>query len=225
MFYDLLAIVVVVLCVVIGYLRGAAKSLVSLVGFFVSFVLAVILGDFLTDLLYENYISLAITDSIRNAVLTNNTTSVTLPPFVSFALKLTDHNYENALFSAIEKAPETIALAFESAVKPIIVSVLSFILTAVVFIVVYIVFKLIIKKILVFLFELPVISLFNKVLGALCGVVTSVLILSSTAYLLNTLMPYMNNVPYMFCESTIYNSYIFYHFYSGNIFNAIISIF
>ena len=224
MIYDLLTLGIVLLCVIVGYTRGAAKSLVSLIGFLVSFVSAVFLGDFLTDLFYDNYLSVAITDSIKDAIVSNNTTTVTLPPFVSFALKLTDHDYENALLSAIEKAPQTIAVAFESAVKPIIVSVLSFVLTAVIFIVLYIVFKLIIKKILVFVLELPVISLFNKILGALCGVVTAFLIVSFTAFMLKTLMPYMNNIPYIFSESTIYNSYIFYHFYSGNIFNTIISI-
>lgn len=226
MIYDLLTIAVFLICVIVGYVRGAAKSLVSLVGFFASFLFAVFLGDFITDLLYDNYISTAIIESIRDTLTTqSNTTTVNLPPFASFALMLTGYDYESALLTAVENAPTTIATTFESMIKPVIVSVLSFIFTAIIFILIFIVFKIIVRKILMFAFDLPVISTINKVLGALCGVINAVLILSFVAFLLKTLMPYMNDIPYSLCESTIYNSYIFYHFYSGNIFNAIISIF
>lgn len=225
MIYDALTLAVVLLCIVIGYVRGAAKTVVSFVGYIVSFLVSVFLGDLLTQLIYDNFISEKIIDSIQETFTTQAvTTSVELPPFVSFVLKFTGFDYENALVKAIDNAPSTVAIAFETAVKPIIVSVLSFLLTAVIFILVSLLFRLIVRKILMFVFELPVISSINKMLGALCGAVNSVFIISFIAFLLKLLMPYMNDIPYMFCESTIYNSYIFYHFYSGNIFNAIISV-
>lgn len=225
MIYDLLAIAVFLLCIIVGYVKGAAKTLLSLVGFFSSFLLAVFLGELITDLLYDNYLSTAIIESIRDNLATqSDTTTVSLPPFASFALSLSGFDYESALSSAVKCAPTAIATTFEAMVKPVIVSVLSFVFTSVIFILSFILFKIVVRKILLFVSELPVISTINRVLGALCGVINAVLILSFLAFLLKTFMPYMNDIPFMLSESTIYNSYIFYHFYSGNIFNAIISV-
>ncbi len=226
MLYDLMFVATVLLCIIVGYKRGAAKSLVTLLGFFASFLIAVFLGDFLTNFVYDSYLSSAIINSVKDSLQTDLVSAnVTLPPFVSLVMSLTSFDYEKELLSAVANAPTSIATAFESAVKPVVVSVLSFVLTTIIFVVLYFVFRFILRKILLFVFELPVISFFNKLLGGVCGLLISLCIVSIVAFLLKTVMPYITNIPYILSESTIYNSYIFYHFYSGNIFSAIISIF
>lgn len=226
MLYDLLFIAIVLLCVIVGYVRGAAKSIVTLLGFLASFLIAVFLGDFLTDFVYDSYLSSAIINSVKDSLNAESISAdVTLPPFVSLVMSLTGFDYEEALLSAVQNAPMAIATAFESAVKPVVVSVLSFVFTTIIFFVLYFVFRLVLRKILLFFFNLPVISFFNKLIGGVCGLFSSLFIVSFIAFLLKTVMPYLTDIPYFLSESTIYNSYIFYHFYSGNIFSTIISIF
>ncbi len=73
------------------------------------------------------------------------------------------------------------------------------------------------------LFELPVIRGVNRFFGAVIGFIDAFLLVSLLAYLLRLLMPDINSQGGILNESTIYNSFIFYHFYSGNIFTAITS--
>ena len=228
MIYDILVIAILIISLVIGYHRGAAKTVVSLFGFILSFVLAVFLGDYLAELIYNGYLSEAIINGVSTSVVNSGATNLataSLPAFVSFAMMLTGFDYEGALQNSLNNLPDAIAVGFEAAIKPVVLSVLTFVLTALVFIILYFVFRFIFVKILNFIFKLPIIRSLNKVLGAVFSLLSGLLLVCFIAFLLNLIMPYIENIPYWLSESTIYNSYIFYHFYSGNIFNAIISVF
>ena len=63
MIYDILVIVIFLFAVVIGFNRGAAESLVSLIGYAAAFLLAAFLGEFLAGLIYDNYIRISIIES------------------------------------------------------------------------------------------------------------------------------------------------------------------
>ena len=228
MFYDILVIAILIISVIIGYNRGAAKTVVSLLGFILSFVVAVFLGDFLSEFIYDSYIRQAIINSVSTSVENSGAeglVTTSLPPFVSFSMMLTGFDYEQALQATVNNLPDAIAAGFEVAIKPIVVSVLTFVLTAIVFIILYFVFRMFFGAILKFMFSLPILRGLNKTLGAVFSLLSGLILISFLAFLLNVIMPYIESIPYWLSESTIYNSYIFYHFYSGNIFYAIISAF
>ena len=228
MIYDVVVIVILLLSLVIGYNRGAAKMIVSLLGGIASFVLAAFLGDFCANLIYDSYLSSAIINSVSSTVMNSGAgelVTAELPPFVSFAVMLTGFDYDSALKVSLDTIPQAIATGFESAVKPVVMSVLTFVLTLLIFLLIYFVLRLILKAILGFVFEMPLLKGINKFLGAVLSFFGSLIFVSFLAFLLNIIMPYLTEIPFWLSESTIYNSYIFYHFYSGNIFINLISAF
>ncbi|MBE6823758.1 MAG: hypothetical protein E7513_00240 [Ruminococcaceae bacterium] len=228
MIYDVIFIVIILISLFVGYKRGAARMLVSLLGTVTSFLLSVFLGDYLSKLIYDSHIAPSIIDSITQslAIPSVGETDVfdSLPTFVRFTLSFTDFEYSDAV-SAVEHIPHNLAENFEKTIAPIVIAVLSMILTALAFTVSIFLFRLVFKRFFIAVFNIPVIKTVNKLVGALCSLVAGLLFVSFIAFLLHLVMPYLKNVPYIFSESTIYNSYIFYHFYSGNIFDTIISIF
>ncbi len=228
MIYDVLFIVIILISIFIGYKRGIARMLVSLFGTVASFLLSIFLGDYLSKLVYDNHIAPSVVDSLSRTLTIPDAgyseVFDSLPPFVRFALSFSDFSYTDTV-SAVERIPMTLAEGFEKAIAPVVTSLLSAIFTVLIFIAVFLLFKLIVKHIIVSVFNIPVLKTVNKLLGSLCSFFIGLLFVSFFAFLLHLIMPYLSNVPYLFSESTIYNSYIFYYFYSGNIFDTIISIF
>ena len=228
MIYDIIVIAILLISVIVGYNRGAAKTVVSLLGCVLSIILAAFLGDFCADLVYDSYLRQAIIDSVSSTVTNSGATELVtadLPPFVSFAMILTSFDYTNALQTSLDSLPQAIAVGFETAIKPVVMSVLTFILTALIFILLYFVFRFVLRAILDFVFRLPVLKGLNKFFGAVLSLIGGLLLVSFLAFLLNIVMPFITDIPFYLSESTIYNSYIFYHFYSGNIFINLISAF
>ncbi len=228
MIYDIVFIIIILISLFIGYKKGVARMLLSLFGSAASFLLSVLLGEYFSKLVYDNHIAPSVVDSLSRtlAISSSGYSDVfeSLPPFVRFALNFTDTSYTDVVL-AVDRIPQTLAENIEKAIAPVVTSLLAFIFTALIFIAVLFLFKLVVKHIVVAVFNIPVLKTVNKLLGSLCAVVIGLLFVSFFAFLLHLIMPYLNNVPYIFSESTIYNSYIFYYFYSGNIFDTIISIF
>ena len=228
MIYDVVVIAILLMSLIIGYNRGAAKMIISLLSGLVSFILAAILGDFCANFIYDSYLSSAIINSVSTTVVNSGAgelVTAELPPFVSFAVMLTGFDYDSALKASLDTIPQAIATGFETAVKPVVMSVLTFVLTLLIFLLIYFVLRAVLKAILGFVFRLPILRGVNKFFGAVLSLFGSLIFVSFLAFLLNIIMPYLTDIPFWLSESTIYNSYIFYHFYSGNIFINLISAF
>lgn len=228
MILDIIVIAIILISVFIGYKVGAARALFSLIGSIVSFLLAVLLGRYLTTLIYDGYIKSSIVKSISDSLTINTQSALSqesLPPFVRFALNFTGNSFESTAVDTFSDAPDIIANGIEVGIRPIVTSVLSFALTGILFLIIYFLFRFLLLKLLLSVFKLPVLRGINRLLGAVCSLITSVLFISFAAFLLRLITPYVTDMPYILSESTIYNSYIFYHFYSGNIFYALTSIF
>ena len=71
------------------------------------------------------------------------------------------------------------------------------------------------------LFRFPVLNVINRVGGAVIGLIDAVLLVCMFAYLTKLIIVNVGTSSSWFNESTINNSFIFYHFYSGNIFTWI----
>ncbi len=227
MLYDIIVILIILISIFAGYKIGAAKTILTFIGSVCCFLIAVFLGDYLSTLTYDNFVSESILSTVTQSLNANGGVIMTedMPALVRFALNFAGEDVKALIDNAVSSAPTLIAQSVETALKPIILSLLSFIFTAIIFVVVYFLFRVLVLKLLLNIFRLPLIKGVNSILGAVFGLINSVLFISFIAFLLKLIMPYLQNVPYAFSESIIYNSYIFYHFYSGNIFNTIISLF
>ena len=110
-------------------------------------------------------------------------------------------------------------------IAPIIISMISFFLTIILFFVILFLLKKIIFALILKIFNLPVLSAINRFFGAILGIFNGILVVLFLSYLLKLIIPYLGNAPFPFDETTIYSSYIFYQFYSGNIFTYITNLF
>ena len=124
MIYDVVVIAILLISLIIGYNRGAAKMIISLLSGLVSFILAAFLGDFCANLIYDSYLSSAIINSVSTTVAQSGAgelVTAKLPPFVSFAVMLTGFDYDSALKASLDTIPQAIATGFVSAVNPVVI--------------------------------------------------------------------------------------------------------
>ena len=230
MILYVIVFVVFVLMAISGYKKGASATLISLCLLFVSFVLATYLSELVTNAFYDNFVCTKIIGALRTYVsdakeVILHETVDSLPPFVKALVDVTDYRNSSALGASVKNSGDTVAYAAENALRPLVCSFLSTVFSIVFFVIIYFIAKLLLLKPLNSVFRLPFVRTMDSVFGLVLSLFSSYLLVSFLAFILRILIPVTTNMPFFLTESTIYNSYIFYHFYSGNIFYNIISIF
>lgn len=231
MIYDVFTIALIITLIVVGVKRGALRTLAGLLVNFFGYMLAMSISRMIAQYVYDTFIRPTIYDSVSQSLtdFTDHTVGNavdSLPQFLRTLLKLSGSDVTESLSGPMETVSDTACASVDSAVQPVVVAVLGFLLTMLLFGLLSFVLRRLAVKPLIGLFErVPVIRGANRVLGGVIGFVNGLLVVSIIAGLLNLLLPYIKSNSTVFNESTIYNSYIFYYFYSGNIFTAVTSIF
>ena len=172
---DILVFAVLAIALIVGYVKGFMKQILSILGFFASSVLAVLFSDDLANFVFNNMQSTTssvrgVIESMVGSVLGNNLTS------------------EEALLSALaqSKIPaflhETIAnLVVNSNFDVQIVDVLTkWALTVICFLIILIVANIvfiILKKFFKFITQIPLIKVVDKTLGMLFSALKALAIL------------------------------------------------
>ncbi len=228
MILDVIIIVLCMIAVFVGWKLKVSRMLLALLGNIISVIISAFLGDYLAPIIYDTYIKTNIIDRISQSVSSTTGGYVCaieeLPAFLRYFLSVGGFSADTDFSHINENLSLSIADAIESSINPLIISVLSIILSALIFSLVFLLYRFLIMHFLLKVFKLPVLSGFDSFLGALCGILVAIVLISFFAFLLKTVSPYVEHMPLLLSESTIYNSYIFYHFYSGNIFYKAISI-
>ena len=225
MIYDIITLVIILVFVIIGAVRGAAKTLLGLLATIVSYLGAVFLGQLFSNLIYNAMIKERIIQSVTKSFSEiggdiSDKAIDTLPGFVKSLLSLSGESIDSAIASSSSQAAE----AMEQALRPIVIAIMAVVLTVVLVVILSVLIRLLVVKPLTKMFESSPLKGINRFFGGVLGLLEGVLTVCALAYLLKLLIPILHPDSYLFSESTIYNSYIFYHFYSGNIFSAITSI-
>ena len=228
MIYDIILLVVVIGLVILNVWRGAAKALAGIATSIVSYLGATALGAFLSEKLYFWLLKPAIDKAVADALtnISNETAGNVvnaLPSWLTGLLGISGEDLTKLFSGPLSAANESITKAVDAAVQPIAIAILSFFMTIILFFIFALIIRKLLMKPLLKLFDFPVIRTVNKVLGAVVGLVDAFLVISMFAYLLHLIIPYVGKDTGFLSESTIYNSFIFYHFYNGNIFSAISS--
>ena len=231
MIYDIILIGIVLLFIVIGAVRGLAKTVIGLGVMFVSWLAASWLGKLIATWLYAGVFGPKVTTSVSQAadkissgaVQTVDEVTAQFPGWLKGALSMSGKALPTDASQLTADFSQTAADTVNSVVQPIIIGAISILLTIVLFIVIRLVLRVLVMKPLLGVFKLPVINAFNRVLGGLLGAAEGVVLVWVLAYLLRLLLPHIASQTTILNESTIYNSFIFYHFYSGNIFTYLAS--
>lgn len=227
MILDLIVLALFVLFIVIGTVRGAARTLFGLVSTFAAYLSAAWLAGLAATGLYRMLIRPSITGIIDDWVgkIASGVVSdagAALPAWLIGALDLSGKKL-GTIADLTAASSGKIAADIDTAVEPIIVGLISTLLTILFFLFIRFILRKLLMEPVLALFKAPVIGTVNRLLGAAIGAVEGLLIVSMLAYLLRLLLPHIAEPPAFMDESTIYNSLIFYHFYSGNIFTILAS--
>lgn len=225
MIYDIILVAIVIVLVLINYFRGAAKALAGILTAIASYALATVLGKLLAFRIYDALVQPAIEKAIGGAI--NNLsvdTAAKLPSWLSGLLSLSGKEPSELIQGALSGVSEPAVNAVDGALRPIAQNILIFFITLLLFLLLCFLIRLVIVRPVLKLFELPVIRTANRIIGGVIGLIDAFLLISMLAYLTKLLLPTFGSQTGWFNESTIYNSFIFYHFYSGNIFTAIGSL-
>lgn len=226
MIFDLILAGIFITLIIINAKRGAARALAGIFASVVSYAAATVLGRlaaaYLYEWLFKPSVDRAVSDAVGN-LGENAAMQLTdaLPSWLSGALGLSGVDLPTVVSDNLSDASSLAAQAVDNAIRPVVVGLLTFFITILLFFFFLWLLRKLILNPLLGLFKLPVIRTVNTVIGAVIGFVDAFLLVSMLAYLLKLLLPELETKVIWLNESTIYNSFIFYHFYSGNIFTAI----
>lgn len=226
MILDALVIIVIAVFVIIGFLKGAVKSVVSAVGTFAASAFSLFLSNPIAQYIYRTAIKSSLTEKFEEAIKTSQAgvsgnlverTLDTLPDFVKDSM----FNFgisTKELSGAISKGAE----AIETLLAPIVISFISVIVACVLFTVILVIIK-IISKIVCSAIDSSVLSFPNKFLGALIGLVEGFVIVFIAMFILRLCIPHMEEVPEIISDYSISKTTVFEGIYDSDILTGMIS--
>ena len=218
MILDLLILLIFVLIVIAGVSKGAARMIFGLLLSFGSFLAASWLGKALAGVLYNAYGAPAVENAVNNSVSSVSEAAKDLPGWAQKALSLS-----NVDTSAAPDSAKPLAQIVDAAVRPVAEGFLAIILTIVLFLLINLLLHKLILPILLPKMRSSFTSAADKLLGGVFGAFEAIAVIWMLAYTLRLVLPYIDTDVSFLNETTIYNSFIFYHFYSGNIFTVLAS--
>lgn len=183
MIADIIIVAIIIVFAVIGVRRGIARTLLGVVGIFVTVSLSYLLSEFLSQFIYDTFVKETVVNNINEFITQNgidfavsNCLSA-LPDWVygivSFVVSIFGVNigqFENNMNIITGEAVSSASTAIEEAVGSVAVSVFQLFLVIILFIVLYILVRKLIKMALR-VFEIPVIKQVNGFLGGILGAV------------------------------------------------------
>lgn len=189
---DLIVIAVFIIFVCIGIKNGFIKTLVSLIGFIVALVLAIIIANKCSFAIYDRFISDIVKNSISDAISSNVGNDVesviaNIPDLFLDLAKALGYDINELVMGNIGETVQLTAEAVAETIsrdiaRPIIVNIIRIIL----FLIAFFVIRLLIGwigGILNVVDKIPVLRKFNKLLGGILGAVKGLLVVYFICYL------------------------------------------
>lgn len=187
MIADIIIIAIILLFGVIGVVRGIAKTILNVLAFALSILIANQLSTFFTELIYNCFIKEALTNNILHSMQSsgiegalNNSISnlpewagaIVIPILSLFGVNADESVKSIDLSSQLQSA----AVTAESMLKPLVVGVFAMILTTLFVLVLFILAKLFVVKPLSRIFRIPVLRQLNQLFGGIVGLLEGLLI-------------------------------------------------
>lgn len=207
---DLVILAIIVLCVIVGYVRGLTGALIKILSFVLSIVIAFVLFIPISNLIINNTtIDESIGQSIREMIIANNTTeeSDNMPTTITDYI---GEQVENVTDSAREAVADTtsreVAITIVKAATWIILFIVARILL------------ILLKFITSLIARLPVIKQFDKLGGVIYGLLEGLIIVYVVLAIISLISPLMNGT----LAELIDNSYLGSMMYNNNLLLKII---
>lgn len=205
---DLVILAIFILCIIIGYVRGLTGSLIKILSFVLSIVIAFILFVPVSNLIINNtQIDDNLEQSIREMIIGNNEEEQKMPEAI------TDY-IQQQVESASDSAKEAIA---DSTAREVSLTIVK----AGTWIVLFIVARILLiflKFITALIAKLPVIKQFDKLGGIIYGVIEGLIIIYVLLAIISFVSPMTNGA----LTNAIEQSYVGSMMYNNNLLLEII---
>lgn len=205
---DLAILAIIILCVIIGYIRGLTGSLIKILSFVLSIIIAFILFIPVSNLIINNTnIDDNLEQAIRNMIVQENEEEKNIPDTIQ--------NYiEEKVNEASDMAKEAVADSVSREIAITIVKAGTWISLFIIARILFIFLKLITSLIA----KLPVIKQFDKLGGIIYGLLEGIIIVYIILAIVSFVSPMINPD----VSSTINNSTIGGFLYNNNLLLKII---
>lgn len=233
---DGIVLLIILLCFFVGWRRGAAITLLNFVALVAAFTVAVLLSPSISNSIYETFFKSGVTEqisqSIGNSIGDGAEAVITsilsvIPSFAAVFLNNTSFNQETISGLIENGSQDTVnsaATAVEGLISPAFTALIGIIIMIILFFVLYAVFKALAKLLSKF-FELPVLSLINRVFGGVIGIAEGVILVMLIVALVKMAVPLTgDSIPFL-TQEVIDGSMLFKAFYTGDIINNIAGMF
>ncbi len=227
MLYDIIFVAIIVIFTVIGIKRKASKTLRGLAVIVLAFFCALWLSNLFGSLFYDSFVRGGIVNLVNDRITSANVETnenlidVVLGAIPTIAFSILGYFGSNAgdietyLAQEATGGSEYIAESVGELLKAPISGVISFVLLIIFFIIFVILFNLISRPLLK-LFNLPVISTFDSILGGVFGVLEGILAVMFCAVLIHLLLPTVSGNIYIFTEEYIDQSFVMQFMFTGS---------
>lgn len=220
MIADIIIVAVIVLFVIIGTKRGIAKTFLSIMGYMAAVALAYYLSGPLSQFIYDAFVKQTVVTNIEHTISESGVQNAmqnclnALPGWVfalvSFVTGIFGSDTSNLtkFMTISDNASVSAASSIESMVAPVAVSVFKIFLEIILFVILLLIVKRLIRIVLK-IFNVPVIRQLNKTLGGILGAVEGVLFVWLAVNIFYAIMFFSN-------PETVANSLV-----AGNLFKLL----
>lgn len=184
MLADIIIVAVIVLFTIIGVRHGIARTILGIVGLFVTYAVAGGLSKWLSPLIYNSFLEQTVTENVNNYMssygfdyLIDNSISA-LPEWIRWLVSLFGGSSENVVqyvSQSVSSAQTNATQAVTQTLESLAVSALQIVLMIVLFIIVYIIVRKLIRLVSK-VFKAPVLRQVNGFFGGVLGAVNGLLI-------------------------------------------------
>ena len=229
---DIILVLLLAIFLYDGFKRGAVKSIIDIVGYVVVLMLTSWLAGILADAVFATFVQPSVLNEINQALQNSagsdpasqvSTLFKTLPSFVTNTLKFYGVTQEYVT-STIQSSSNNISEDIMQSISPIFINLIKTVAFSTLFIVLTSIFK-VFSRTLNRIFNLPILKQINKLLGLVCGALKCVIIIFIACYIMQIILPMMNNTPEILSKSSIDSTIIFKNIYYNNPLNSIIENF
>lgn len=208
---DLVILAIIIICVIMGYIKGLTGVLIKIISFILSIIIAFILFIPVSNLVInKTQIDETIAQSVRGVILGNSDSQKVEENMPSTITEYIQGQAENVADSAKESVADATAVGVSETIVKAAVWIILFIVARILLILLKFVTSLIAK--------LPVIKQCDKIGGVVYGLLEGLVIVYILLAIISLVSPMMNGT----LANMIDNSYLGSAMYNNNILLKII---
>lgn len=208
---DLVILAIIIICVIMGYIKGLTGVLIKIISFILSIIIAFILFIPVSNLVInKTQIDETIAQSVRGVILGNSDSQKVEENMPSTITEYIQGQAENVADSAKESVADATAVGVSETIVKVAVWIILFIVARILLILLKFVTSLIAK--------LPVIKQCDKIGGVVYGLLEGLVIVYILLAIISLVSPMMNGT----LANMIDNSYLGSAMYNNNILLKII---